>query len=404
MSLTQIRNTQVMPTSITNNEIATVAAIATSKLQDGSLFVKSDGSVAFTAVQSGITPTLASHLTTKGYVDGLSTAITGDATGSGTTSIAVTLAASGVTAGTYSKVTVDAKGRVTVGASIASGDVTTALGFTPVNAITVGAANGIATLDATGKLTIAQIPASLVGSIQYQSTWNASTNTPSLASGVGTKGQYYKVSVAGTTSIDGNANWTVGDLVIFDGTVWEQVQGGSSDVVSVFGRVGAVTMLSSDVTTALGFTPYNATNPSGYISANQSITVSGDATGSGTTAITLTLANSGVTTGTYTKVTVDAKGRVTTGTALTATDVNTALGFTVANTTHITRETPSGSVNGVNMTFTLANTPIAGSEMVFVNGVMQDPGAGNDYTISTSTITMLYALQTNDKIRVTYIR
>jgi hypothetical protein len=54
-----------------------------------------------------------------------------------------------------------------------------------------------------------------------------------------------------------------------------------------------------------------------YLTGNQSISVSGDATGSGTTAISLTLANSGVTAGTYGSttlvpvVTVDAKGRVT---------------------------------------------------------------------------------------------
>jgi hypothetical protein len=51
-----------------------------------------------------------------------------------------------------------------------------------------------------------------------------------------------------------------------------------------------------------------------YLTGNQSITLSGDATGSGTTTITVTLANSGVTAGTYRSVTVDAKGRVTTGT------------------------------------------------------------------------------------------
>jgi|GEM_PF-6908113 len=60
---------------------------------------------------------------------------TGDVTGSGNTgsSTALTLANSGATAGTYTKVTVDAKGRVTTGSSLASSDVTTALGFTPYN-------------------------------------------------------------------------------------------------------------------------------------------------------------------------------------------------------------------------------------------------------------------------------
>jgi hypothetical protein len=65
---------------------------------------------------------------------------------------------------------------------------------------------------------------------------------------------------------------------------------------------------------------YAATNPSGYISGNQTITLSGDITGSGTTAITTTLASVG-TAGTYTKVTTDAKGRVTSGTTLSASDI-----------------------------------------------------------------------------------
>ena len=51
-----------------------------------------------------------------------------------------------------------------------------------------------------------------------------------------------------------------------------------------------------------------------YLTGNQTITISGDVSGSGATAITLTLANSGVTAGTYKSVTVDMKGRVTSGT------------------------------------------------------------------------------------------
>ena len=51
------------------------------------------------------------------------------------------------------------------------------------------------------------------------------------------------------------------------------------------------------------------------------VTISGDASGSGNGSITLTLANSGVTAGTYTKVTVDTKGRVTSGSSLSASDI-----------------------------------------------------------------------------------
>jgi limonene-1,2-epoxide hydrolase len=40
---------------------------------------------------------------------------------------------------------------------------------------------------------------------------------------VGTKGWYYKVATAGTTSIDGIADWAVGDWIVYNGTVWDKV-------------------------------------------------------------------------------------------------------------------------------------------------------------------------------------
>lgn len=67
-----------------------------------------------------------------------------------------TLANSGVTAGSYTKVTVDAKGWVTTGASLASADVTGALGFTPANKAGesfTGSISVSGTITATGDVT-----------------------------------------------------------------------------------------------------------------------------------------------------------------------------------------------------------------------------------------------------------
>ena len=68
--------------------------------------------------------------------------------------------------------------------------------------------------------------ANAIGALNYKGTWNASTNTPALSSGVGTKGDYYVVSVAGATSLDGISNWGVGDWATFNGSVWQRVEGG----------------------------------------------------------------------------------------------------------------------------------------------------------------------------------
>ncbi len=104
----------------------------------------------------------------------------------------------------------------------------------------LGANSGIATLDGSGKLASAQIPASIVGAVVYQGVWNAGTNTPELAGGVGTRGYYYKVNVAGTTSIDGISQWNVGDSIIFDGTAWDKIDGITNEVISVAGLYGDI--------------------------------------------------------------------------------------------------------------------------------------------------------------------
>lgn len=89
--------------------------------------------------------------------------------------------------------------------------------------------------------------AQLEGALTYQGVWDASTNTPTLQSGVGTKGYYYKVSVAGSTNIDGTSNWQVGDMIVFNGTTWDGLDGKTTEVSSVAGRVGAVVLTKDDI-------------------------------------------------------------------------------------------------------------------------------------------------------------
>lgn len=68
------------------------------------------------------------------------------------------------------------------------------------------------------------------------------------------------------------------------------------------------------------------------------------------------------------------------------------------------RETPTGVVDGSNAAFSLSHTPISDSEMVFLNGVLQESGSGNDYTISGGNITFASAPSTGSKVRVSYRR
>jgi hypothetical protein len=70
--------------------------------------------------------------------------------------------------------------------------------------------------------------------------------------------------------------------------------------------------------------------------------------------------------------------------------------------TSVTRETPAGTKNGSNATFTLAHTPIVGSEMVYMNGLLLNHGVGNDYTISGATITMLIIPISTDILLANY--
>ena len=157
----------------------------------------------------------------------------------------------------------------------------TILGLGTAAELNAGVANGVATLDAGGKVPVSELPAAVLGALSYQGTWNASTNTPTLASGVGVKGYYYVVSVAGSTNLDGVTDWVVGDWAVFNGTVWQKVDN-TDAVTSVNGQTGTVVLTQSDIS---GTVPTTRT-----ITASTGLTGGGDLSADRTFAIDSTVA------------------------------------------------------------------------------------------------------------------
>lgn len=90
------------------------------------------------------------------------------------------------------------------------------------------------------------------GALVYQGVWNANTNTPAIVNGVGNKGQYYKVSVNGTTNIDGISTWYAGDIIAFNGTTWDKIDGIPDEVLAVNGQTGnvSITNITGNAATA----------------------------------------------------------------------------------------------------------------------------------------------------------
>jgi hypothetical protein len=89
--------------------------------------------------------------------------------------------------------------------------------------------------------------------MEYKGTWNASTNTPTLANGTGDTGDVYICNVAGTVNFGAGAiAFAVGDYVIYSGTIWQRSSGAVGTVTSVaVSRSGdALAITGSPVTTS----------------------------------------------------------------------------------------------------------------------------------------------------------
>jgi hypothetical protein len=143
-----------------------------------------------------------------------------------------------------------------------------------------------------------------------------------------------------------------------------------------------VTLTSADVTGALTYTP---------LQNNQTITVSGDITGSGATAITATLASTGVTAASYTysSITVDAKGRVTAASSGSpVTTFNSRSGAVTLTTADVTGVlgTPLPVVNGGTGVGTSTGT---GSVVLSTSPSLVTPLLGTPTSVNLTNATSL---------------
>jgi hypothetical protein len=222
----------------------------------------------------------------------------------------------------------------------------------------IGAANGVAGLDATGRVPTSQLPSSIVGGVHYQGTFTPGTTTlPAGASA--NQGWYYIATASGTYTPPGTGQpaltFSIGDWLISNGATWGTVES-QALVSSVNGKVGAVVIVATDITSGtfaaaqLGANSGNnlvlTTNASGVPTWLATLSA-GNMGGSAGNSLVLTTNASGVPTWVSTVPTANLPVATTTalGLAQAGTGLNAASGVLSVNTSALTLDegTYSGS-------------------------------------------------------------
>lgn len=214
--------------------------------------------------------------------------------------ITVNMGTGGIGAGIYGStsdsvkvdtIAVDQYGRVTAITTGATGQVNTVVSgntatlshtgtinktLTPVTAAVANGGAALATGDQIYDFVTGQI-ANIPSGLAFEGNWNASTDTPDLSGATPDNGQFWIVSVAGSTDLDGITDWKVGDWAIYVSTGagtdgWQKVD--NTSTLSGAGVAGQVSFWTGTANVAgdAGLT---------YDSVNNNLTVGNKITAGG---------------------------------------------------------------------------------------------------------------------------
>jgi hypothetical protein len=448
MATTQIRgNTQIKAGTILDAQISASAAIATSKLAEGAELLKRDGSVALTGnlnansnkIVNLAAPTDANDAVNKGHLDTElldylkhdgSVALTGDLDADGNK--VVNLAAPTNDNDAARKIYVDDLDALNVrldGTRAMSGDLNL-----DNNKIT-NLADPVSASDAANKGYVDSVAQGLDVKLSVRAATTADITLSGLQTVDGV------VLVAGDRVLVKNQDNAVenGIYVAAEGAWARAVDMNTSAEMTAgaftFVEEGTVNadsgfVISTDNPIVLGTDAVNFVQFSGagsfqagagllktgntvdVQSANDAIVVNADDIELVLADASLEIAAEGlkIATGTAGQVLVGDANGVPLATTLSG-DVATVgadgevtlASFIPRKADIVVREVPAGSVNGTNVTFTLANTPVDDSESIFLNGLLLN-GGGDDYSISNDVITMVAAPESGDRLLVTYVK
>jgi hypothetical protein len=362
MAQSQIRgSTQILDGTIPATKLASSFNLPTTQLQDGALFIKSDGTVSMGAslnaggfkIINGATPTSATDFVIKSYVDSL---------------------VNGITIHPFCKV-------VAVSNSALTGLLTI---------------DGVTLVDGDRILLTAQTTPAQGGPwVAHAGAWTRPLDWS--AASVQKEGAYFLIDPDGTTYK--NTKWfctTVTSVTVDTTSVtFSQDLSGSTytngNGISLTGNVFA-TKNGNGIS-------YDGSNNIQVLANGTSLNVSasGVKVSDGTPGQVM-LGTTATGAATFTSLSGDVS---VTGAGVTTVTSTPGSGF-LKYGAFVPNETVGGTINGVNTTFTIANTPQY--LQLYLNGQLLEPGAGNDYTISGTTITALFAPIAGDKLRAYYTK